>query len=278
MFRNTVFSILICILAVSTGCGKTRFPDAEIKPVKSFSLGSAKFTPFKERPTAQELYDATCKLYDSFGSVVASYEVESKSYHSWTEENGKLKDFKPDVNKWHEDLRIKKPGKYLRKSDTTVEVGNGGSALAYYPTKNLYSTNPLGYFIAGDQVREILMLSKNGSDKLTLLPDSVVNGTDVYLLKIHSPGEEMEDGTVHPSFTRVFYLGKQDLLPRRMRWIFEPSKREKKIGLPNSERLTEFSGFRANVPISDDTFPTKPPKGAKSVESLGNNAVIDLTK
>lgn len=262
MSRIVTIAIILVLTAVA-GCGNTRFPDTEIKPVKGFSLGSAKFTPFKERPTAQELYDATCKLYDSFDSVAATYEVREQEVSSWViASKGKLEDIEQDVNKYQIELRIIPPYKLLSKQDMSVIVDNKDSSIWYWPNKNEYGRFPAHKTVSHKVEVMFDLVSEQPTEEMSLLRDTTINGSDVYVLEVRLAEKKFKNGR-QPARINRFYLGQSDLLPRKIELLEKRNREEEKLGVPRNGQVETFTGVRVNVPLKDDLFPTSPPKGAK---------------
>jgi outer membrane lipoprotein-sorting protein len=250
--------LLICLLAGLAGCSREPFPRAPLEPVTRFSLGSAKFTPFRSRPTGKELYDAAIKLYASFGSVAATAEVPGRPGS-------------------RSDLRFDSGGRRTLVSNWlggSVLVCDGNRGLVYVPKSNSFFRRRPAWGAQRPDVAALwagLMPSPGRPfDSYRLLSDTVTNGTPVYVLELHEPAR----GKYPAQITRA-YLGKVDLLPRRLEYQdIETSKGRGRTGRPSQVATQVFTGFEVNITLPDALFSTTPPKGARPAKRGPRGEVI----
>ena len=270
--RKYILKCLICFLLISgsAGCGQEPFPKTKLEPVRKFSLGTAKFTPFKKRPTAKELYKTTLRLYDSFDTIAATAECNSQQVNEWSEVDGKAEDIKIEKSRFMNELRAVEPDKMLSiviDDEAWVSVENGKTSLWYFPTKHSYLMGKIVYRQHRHAAVWAGLLPPMGKSEIAfssmkLLPDQKINGTDVYVLELRIPSFKDRYGFSIPE-TRKIYLGKNDLLPRKTMSIEKRPSEETALGLPNNIDTSVFLGFEVNSKLPKGLFPTHPPKGAR---------------
>lgn len=270
--KKYILRYVICFFVTFgiAGCAREQFPNAKIEPVKKYSLGTAKFTPFKKRPTAEELYKTTLRLYDSFNTIATTIDLTWKLVHEWDEVDGKAENIKVYTGRITNEIRSIKPDKLLSigsGDDNSVEVKNGKVNYYYYTFEHCYKMLDTGSNIHRHAANLAFLLPLKGTS-VKLLPDRKINGTDVYVLELKPKKSQR--------FYRRVYIGKMDLLPRRTVLIEQPKNNKfvwpkqgpshKKVrGVPNSIRTYEFIGFVANSKLSNDLFPKHPPKGTRRI-------------
>jgi outer membrane lipoprotein-sorting protein len=99
-------------------------------------------------------------------------------------------------------------------------------------------------------------------EHIRLLKDDAVNGVDVYVLEIkHSNDTMPEDRYSVVSRSETIYIGKSDLLPRKV--ISTVTVKHKGKVKQNTTISMTFSGFHVNPKLQDELFDTKPPMGAR---------------
>lgn len=261
---------------------RVRFPREPIRTVNSFSLGSAHFTPFKHRPGGKELYDRMLKLYNSFTTLAmtCSHRTKIKGDWEWIDQ--------PGLN-----TRIKQPSMLMQVNDdyTYVFVANGPSACQYWRGTNKY------LFARDNKVNSsridipvyLYLINPDAKAfhtkilRYDLMPDQRINGDEVYVLKLTTaerpitiedyslenqkhralPSVTKTTNKAQNMVTRIFYLGKSDLLLRKLEIID-----------PDQEALAKFShivylysGMVANLNLPNRMFDTTPPKGAKRAKT-----------
>ncbi len=246
----TIFAgFAVLLMSLLPGCSHQPLPGVRIDPITTFSLGSAKFTPFKTRPTAQQLLAAALRLYDSFDTVAVT---------------AKLHDPAPNL-----EYRAVRPDKELT-TGMTVTVRNGKTAFCYAPKNRHYIVLSTTRQEQGMPVARWLGLTQDPFSSVRLLSDQSIGGVEVYVLELQAPGKLGKHGEIPPQKILI-YLGKNDLLPRKkeITVVATPSL----YGQPEDVITEDFLGFVANSKLPDDLFPTKPPKGAKL--SHGNMLVVN---
>ena len=249
---------VVCLAAILLpGCGKpkTGDPRLDLEPVQGFSLASAKFKPFKHRPTAKELYERMYALYSSFDSMAASQDTAGHfPGHEWPAE--------------HTEYRFRKPDKQLdcfSSGDfTDLDICNGKKRLRYDPAKNAYwpakhmsppDVEPPAEWLGVSPWAQAL-----SSWSIKLRQDATVHGVPVYILAMRmKPGLTRREEIT--SFTRLVHIGQRDLLPRKIE-----KKTEQTDGTVDRSTIT-FSGIHADSPIPDRLFSTKPPSGSRPLRA-----------
>lgn len=249
--------LAMCVFTlVVAGCAAEQQPWPKLEPVKGFSLGSAKFTPFKKRPTAWKLYRTIRTFYDSFESDAASYRSRNGFFIGSSRERGRP--IRWNENSWVE-MRDKQPDKWLTsvhyESDfpwiSSITVQNGGRLISYSPGRGTFvaeawkhTHRSVADWITGTSANTLM----------TGLSEQLLGNTEVYVLEWKIPAKRY-GGRNLPAATGWLFIGKKDLLPRR--WEMESA---------NDIYRKDYAGFVANPDLPDDLFPTKPPKGAKPGE------------
>ncbi len=259
-----VLVTMFALAATVAGCASEPMPGMRLEPVTKFSLGSAKFTPFKKRPTAEQLRAAVLKLYDSVDSAALSGKLHATSYDS---DAPKGSGFDVQI-----ESRTARPGKYLELRGSFIDVGNGKKTLYYDRSHNTYSSGVVKD--AGkrhNRIAEWIGLPYR-SHRARLLSDSVVNGVSVFVLELTRPPKEHNKFAPWARRTIRLYLGKNDLLLRRR-------ETSEKVSLdsvfPENTTVTKIDGFVINSGLSDDLFRTEPPKGAKPMRSQNGVTIIE---
>jgi hypothetical protein len=257
-----VAGVLICLCS---GCGREPFPKKPLKPVKGFSLGGARVPHFKQRPTAQELYHATLKLYDSFKSAATSEEsVHGPLSPQALQRTGQLR-LKKISGRTTTEARAIEPGKRLEVYDMgamrSVDWTNNGRSYSMYDTRE-------GRVCARQAVVESHSAAASWAGLVAgrffsrtpprLRPDEIVNGTPTYVLefRVTQKGHAVD----RPVRTVRLYLGKADLLLRRKEVITEVTPAGGQL-LRGS--ISTVLGFVANPKLSPALFPTDPPRDAE---------------
>jgi hypothetical protein len=128
----------------------------------------------------------------------------------------------------------------------------------------IYTTPPIPadkhWPAAGCFFRHLYMLYRPGLSikSLRLARDRVVGGADCYVLEVRL--REQVHGKSFNPFPRL-YLGKKDLLPRRIEESSDEAERAP--GVPRDVFVTVFSGIVANPKLPDKLFIMEPPEHAK---------------
>ncbi len=270
--KLTKVATIITLALVLAGCGHEPFPATPLEHVTTFSLGSAKFTPFRIRPTAEQLRTAAIALYDSFDTTAlsASEVFREAGIDDETERNVPT------------EIRAAKPDKSLRIDLSGCTVRNGEKAFWYISDSNeYYSRRPQ---TSKDQHNPVVdWIGLAAPDVLlTLLPDQVLDGTPVYVLEFrkmdsiykHGKSQRWEDHTLvgkSPLEKERIFLGKDDLLPRRVETFWIQNRKDGSLEWPaEATRHKDILGFVANSKLPDGLFPAKPPEGAKLMNPYGD--------
>lgn len=273
MHHKYVLLVFIAILTIVSGCGrKSEFEKKHIKPVTTFSLGSAKFTEFTKPPTTDELIKSALKLYASFDSVAIT--VKSTDQHvrgySATADN-KAEDVELRVYEDTRDIRSVSPDKWFsfRHFDNTcsVYIINGRTSLNYLPSDNTYRINtPDKKRIPYDDIvrfTNLLLYGRHCLVNKPVLSEKRIKGTDVYVLNMRIKTEQA-NGIWLETERRTICLGKHDLLPRKILCSYLRIGEAAAIrGLPPEFFKFEFLGFIANARIPDSLFDAIPQKNSK---------------
>ena len=227
---------LLLISVVLSGCGHK---NPTLKPVNTFSLGDAEPPLLSSRPTAEELYAAVMKFHDSFETVSASYVLTVHTVGERTAKDDSASGMEIGTTTKRCDYRYKRPGKELHLIDRKYSYGpntdeNGKHPVAAWLELDT-TANP-------DLARPI--------ERMTLLADRTLGGTPVYVLELRLPYRKLK--YEYAPEVRRFFLGKSDLLPRRIEIIQEHEKPVK--GLACDSVTMAFSGFIVNDPLSDSIF------------------------
>jgi hypothetical protein len=98
------------------------------------------------------------------------------------------------------------------------------------------------------------------------LPDTKLAGTEVYVIEMRrDPRKPAKNGLRAAGDTRRFFLGKRDLLPRKMvSWV--DCGRDNRV--PKDTSTETYSGMVINTHIPPGVFPTEPPKQSKPEAGL----------
>jgi hypothetical protein len=259
------------------------FPRVPVGNITTFSLGSERFTPFRSRPTAKLLFDKTSKLYGSFQTVASSSRTDIVDY-DYGEGNVRNSMVETSEN----ETRWASPDRFVgtrslissretmgrqtiiaaRQSGRGVIVSDGRASLRLAFLRRIYDrrpaqqswyTNPARFIYQDDGTLQRF-------HTLRLLPDSRVNGCAVYVLELRGLLGDTSP-TLDDSVLVRSYLGKKDLLPRRIdRITGRKVKGRMDFDKPGSLETHIFSGFVVNSALSPKLFDTRPPRGYKSSE------------
>ena len=268
--------LLVCLLC---GCGAKESGPPSVEKITTFSLGSARAPVFDGRPTAEELCDAVERLYDSFHSVAVSYTSTLRTVNDWRRVPGEeAYVFEPRVYEMTLEYRAKEPDKELLTVSTEeyhhVNVINGKRSYLYDATDNTY----VSPWASDQDVRSpdlkhspgllILAVDDNTPVRRRLLPDATVRGERVYVLQLRIEPKSRDSAERRgASSVHTLYLGKSDLLPRKIEIVWEDKTAEqRKGGLPNNRATHIYSGLIANLDLPDELFDPTPPAGAKRGE------------
>lgn len=253
--------LTICAVTISiAGCAGEQAAWPKLEPVKDFSLGSAKFTPFKKRPTAVQVYKATTRLHRSFKTVMLS--SRNRGGVIIRDSKGKAKGIRWLKRIESYELRVSLPdretfsysyvkdGKFM---DGYVVVRTAPDRLIDYIVQaNIYTVS------TGDNWTPSAaewMGEEYPRNYVSQMWEQVLGGTEVYVLQMRVPAYR-DKHRRYPTQIARWYLGKKDLLPRRH-----------ESECVNDFYREDYTGFVANTKLPDNMFPTKPPKGAKPMGS-----------
>jgi hypothetical protein len=271
--RLIKYSVVIVCVVLSLGAwslmkpSNTVWAGKEVKPITTFSLGSARFQPFRQRPSAKQLYDTALKLHDSFKTAAASKKVSMTGYLL---DLGRKEPMKSDPEY---DLRSADMDKELSVSKMNgkpaiVLVHNDGKVLFYNVSGKTYSIGQMEPSERGDHSwaaswAELTLVPGEQITGYQLLADSRVGGTDTYVLELTTRLNRRSPVMGRGQGKRKIWLGKSDLLPRRI----ESSTHHQSGGITQqNDCITEFRGFAANPGLSSAMFSLSPPEGARSSE------------
>jgi hypothetical protein len=168
----------------------------------------------------------------------------------WAVQDGEAVDIKADEHTSEIEYRYKRPGMEL----ILIDGKNP------FPNADVSRNDPIAVWLKLGPVARPEWARP--IDRISLLPDAKVNGGPVYVLELHLPFMKWKQGWNEPE-TRRFYLGKSDLLPRRIEIVEERTGGDRLLkGLPSNTTRMVFSGFVVNRPLSDSLFsgPSKLPK------------------
>ncbi len=251
--------VVISVLAfIAVGCSHQPLPGVRIEPVTTFSLGNAKFAPFKTRPTAEQLRNTALRLYDSFDTAAATAKMQSEDVSKYVVVEGRAEDIQMSKSEVTRDFRAAKPDKEMTTGAIT-EVRNGEKRYAYDPKRGHYFSLPLKQDGHRMPVGNWAGLYHARPFSMRLLPDQQVNGAEVFVLEFRMPAERSTDGEMQPAMRSSVFLGKNDLLPRREETSIERAGGPV-AGLPDDIIRFDFLGFVANSKLSEDLFPAQPLK------------------
>lgn len=204
-------------LSLLCGCGRAPVPGQNAGTVTTFSLGSAHFTPFTTRPTARQLYDTAVHLYDSFHSVALSRESTSLGVF---DPYGKGDWTVPTTARDKVEYRLVQPDKFVQvtviQGRKGVAVANGKQSLFYRPWNNTYKRTRF----LPEQVWQHMGLLRGHLTDVELLPDTRMGGAEVYALRMRAEQAIPKMGGTF-KYANTLYLGKSDLLPRKLVEIYE---------------------------------------------------------
>lgn len=271
MTRRICLLIALAVLA-PTSCTRAPFPSAPLEKVTTFSAGSARGKSLGKNPNARQVYDATLALYDSVESMALSCDVTDRQVHGWSTVGGRATDTEEDIEKTHTEYRYKRPDKEMAKSTgdlPVVVLRNGGRCFTYMPKDNVYVewlVKPtVGHSLASNWLNLLPDERRLKFSAIELLDDTTMDGASVYVLELRLPYKKTSTGYMPPQVRRL-YLGKTDLLPRKIEVFDEPTKEEKKQRVPASGETYVFSGVSCNTVLSPGVLPAKPPAGAKPMK------------
>ncbi|MCX6345973.1 MAG: hypothetical protein NT018_13035 [Armatimonadetes bacterium] len=273
----TLSAAVLAVFAASMLSGCSAIGESGVRntgTVNTFSLGNIKSKTFAKSPSAEELYNAVLALYESFDTVAATYSYKSVEVNKYSvTEDGKAVDLQPTVRSLQGEYRYAKPHKELTVHNMSgklelIVVHNGTRWLVSGPEGTVWNGGnnaplPKSSVILTEfrVVDSELSWSK---PKMHRLPDTNIKGTQVYVLQLnrtrtlHSGGKQ--------SIVVKLYLGKADLLPRKM-VVTSRSPRALELGLPGDIETWDYNGFEVGVKISDNLFSTTPPKTGKKLGS-----------
>lgn len=256
--RISAVVIIAVTLLVISGCGRAPVPGENVGTVTTFSLGSADFTPFKTRPTVRQLYDTASHLYGSFDSLALSEELVSRGVFD-PHNNGT--ETRVTTAGAHAEVRWVRPHKEVDvttiRGRKGVAVVNDLESLYYRPWNNTYCRT-LSLFARGASQHLGLIEESN----LELLPDARIGGAAVYVLRMRIERDYGKAGGMH-KFANIVYLGKDDLLPRKIVQTVQWPPANNGQPHPPSVTTTTFHGINANVSLPETMFSTEPPGDAK---------------
>jgi outer membrane lipoprotein-sorting protein len=272
--------VLLGLLALLLGgCGHHDvFPKASVDRIDKFSLDSLRVEKFKKDPSAAELYAAMMKLYDSLQSVAASAESDILPSDLWSiNDKGDFTIDKEPFSVPKLDYRYAGPDKRLVKMEgqiPTVRVDNGKTVIVVYPEAKCYR-NLTVPFAEKHAIADILGLTPASSSQdegmtqrsietLTRRPDETVDGEKVYVLDVRLAVLARAGQPSLPAEIRRFFVGKDDLLPRKILITQVPLFSNQPNEHQNLTRVI-FQGFECNAKLSDDLFTKDPPSGFKLV-------------
>ena len=273
--KPIAFLLLLMLVLAITGCGKKEdFPKAAMNSTTEFSLGSVKIEPLKN-PSAQELYQTIVGLYDSLQSVSTTYTTSKYESQTWQmDDKGKITIANEQIKAPKTEFWLLNPSKSIIKMDDTPR------SRLFQDGKDLFTADPdlheyqkmvvppvlqthlvtHAFGLAPCSIYNNNELSPRTISKLTLLPDTKINGTDVYVLEMCLAYSRNK--RIQPGETRRFYIGKADLLPRKIQFVYNPISSN---GLADNGNLKEFIfvGFKCNPELPNNIFTLTPPAGWK---------------
>ena len=234
MRKAMLMLLLICVVC---GCGKK---NPTLEPVNTFSVGNAQVPTLTDKPTAEELYTAVLQFYDSFDTVSASCELAVRTIGDAKVEDDSASGVKAGTTTRRVEYRYKKPNRELTIIDNMFTSVPSGDEKRKHPVAAWLRLDPR---IDPGSARTI--------DHMTLLNNSTVNGDQVYVLELRLPSQKLKQNFYSPEVRR-FFIGKTDLLPRKIEVIQEHKMPVKALACESA--TTRFSGMMVNEPVPDGIF------------------------
>jgi len=263
---STIWVLLLVCLLIH-GCAALRFPEAPVKRVRGFSLGTCQIEDLGKNPTANEVYEAVVRLFDSLDTAAATCRVEEIMTKEWAQAYDRPLELAGKQIKARVDFRYARPNKMLIKrsgDEPLVTLQNGTVTIIFRPEDMTYrrivTPKELVEAVPPSVTGWLQLLPGNRQVDKMRLGKSSVDGTQTYTLELSFPYEQTESGYV-PAEDRTFYFGRKDLLPRKMEIIRRVKGTDGGFVVVDRVTIT-FLGFRANEKLSPMLFSTKLPKGA----------------